>query len=119
MITDPSGTWRAVVAYHGGRPIDCTVRGAGFVHALPLNGLDNERCHIVLCQFLAQCGDVGKGHRLAARQQATEAVSEFSPSVKGERPGGQAVKGMLGEEDPRPLGGLAGELEGRLNGLGP
>ena len=94
------------------------VLGRRHVHALALNGFDNERRDVSPPQLSAQGLDVAEGDRAASGQQLAEALAEVGAAVQGERPGAQPVKGMFGEEDSRAPRGLPGELDGRFDRLG-
>ena len=53
-----------------------------------------------------------KGTDSVPGEQLPETLAEVGPAVEGQRSGGQPVEGVLGEEDPRTLGGLPRELDG-------
>ena len=62
--------------------------------------------------------DVAEGD-LGRRQERAETVAELGAAVEGEGAGGEPVEGVVGVDDPGPTGGVPGELDGRLDGLGP
>src|ERR1700722_17817554 len=88
------------------------------VHALALDRLDDERRDVVAAQLLLKRIEIAEGHRFGFRQQRAEALAELLAAVERERAGGEAVEGVLSEEDLGALSGLAGELDGRLDRLG-
>ena len=90
----------------------------GEVDALALDGLDHEGGHVAAPQLAGQAVDVAEGHARGGEQGA-EAVAELLAPVERQRPGGEPVEAVVAVDDPVALGGGPGELDGRLDGLGP
>ena len=91
---------------------------AGQVDPLALDGLDHEGGDVAGVELPDQRVDVAEGD-LGRRQQGPETVAELPAPVEREGPGGEPVETVVGVDDPVPTGGVPGELDGRLDGLGP
>ena len=83
----------------------------GQVDALALNRFDDERRHVPPPVALGP-GRIGVAERdhVAPGEERAEAAAEFPSPVESERPGGQAVEGVVAVEDAGPLRGGPGEL---------
>ncbi len=92
--------------------------GVGAVDALALDRFDDERRHVAGPQLRLERVEVAEGHHRAAGEQRTEALLELLAPVEREGAGRQPVEGVLGVQDPRPPGGVPGELDRGLDRLG-
>ena len=86
-------------------------------HAVPLDRLDDQRGDVALAQLGLERAEIAE-RDLGAGQQRAEAVLELLRAVHRQRPGGQPVEAMPGIDDAALAGGVAGELERRLDRFG-
>ena len=106
---------RAVLVQQGrGRGEEAVRR---HVHALALDGLDDEGRDVSPAEFGGEGVEVAEGDR-RVRQQRVEAAAELGRAVDGQRPGGQPVEGVVAVDDAAAPGGVPGELQRGLDRLG-
>ena len=90
----------------------------GHVDALALDRLDDEGRDLARRQRPLERDQVVEGDADAIGQQRLEAVAEHVVAVERQRAIGEAVIGVVAEDDARPPGRGAGELDRRLDGFG-
>ena len=87
------------------------------VHALALDGLDDERRDVALAQFGRERVQVAERDG-GVRQQRAEPAAELGRAVDGQRPGGEPVERVVAVDDAAAPGGVPGELQRGLDRLG-
>ena len=86
-------------------------------HPFALDRFDQESGDVALRELAPQPLEITERDH-GVREQGVEAVAELLGPVDGKRTGGQAVERVVAVDDASATGGVAGELQRRLDGLG-
>src|SRR5262249_10293073 len=92
------------------------VAGGRYLHALALDGLDDEGGDAAASYLPREGVEVAEGHH-RVWQKRREAAAELPAAIHGQGPRREAVEGVVAVDDPGPARGAAGELQGGLDGL--
>ena len=87
------------------------------VHALPLDGLDDEERHVLRRELALERLEVADRHLREAGQQRAEPVAELGRGRRGERAEREPVEAVLRREHARAAGRGAAELDRGLDRL--
>ena len=88
------------------------------MHALALDGLDDEGRDVAFAQLPLQRVRVAGRHLVEPRHELAEALAELLAAVDRQGAEHEAVEGVVQVEHARTPCGRAGELEGRVDGVG-
>ncbi len=94
------------------------VRGRCFVDALALDWLDDHGRDVALGDLSSRRGEIAERHGVEASEERAEALGEAGGAVGAQRAHGEAVVGVVREEDPLVLGRGSCELDRRLHRFG-